>query len=85
MGSEGGMICETCGREIVVEKGAREGDYREARIGAAMALTIVLMILPLWDAWDQRYEISPVAFFGLIIAILVLLGREVPAILRPGK
>lgn len=68
-------------------KRSRRGDYAAARIGAAIALTSVLVFLLVWDAISEpifgvRYEASPVALAMLATTILTLLGLEAGSFIR---
>ena len=58
----------------------RQGDYRAARIGAAFALTFVVVAILLVDAFDVNYEANPVVLAALCGTILTLLGIEVRSI-----
>ncbi|MBI2776807.1 MAG: hypothetical protein HYX57_06055 [Chloroflexi bacterium] len=60
----------------------RAGDYSSARIGAAAALTLVLVILLVLDVAVPGYDISPGILLPLLGAILALLGLEVSALGR---
>ena len=53
--------------------------YSSARIGAAAALTIVLVVLLVLDVAVPDYEISPGILLPLLGAILALLGLEASA------
>ncbi len=56
--------------------------YSSARIGAAAALTIVLVILLVLDVAVPDYDISPGILPPLLGAILALLGLEASALWR---
>jgi len=56
--------------------------YSSARIGAAAALTIVLVVLLVLDIAVPDYDISPAILLPLLGAILALLGLEVSAFWR---
>ena len=58
---------------------ARDGDYRMARIGAALAITSIVVVLVFLDAIVPSYTISPTVLVVLVSAILGLLGVEVGA------
>lgn len=60
----------------------RADDYSSARIGAAAALTLVLVVLLVLDVAVQGYDISPGILLPLLGAILALLGLEVSALWR---
>jgi hypothetical protein len=55
--------------------------YSSARIGAAAALTLVLLLLVL-DVAVPDYDISPGILLPLLGAILALLGLEASAVWR---
>ena len=57
----------------------RTDDYSSARIGAAAALTIVLVVLLVLDVTVPDYDISPGILLPLLGAILALLGLEAGA------
>jgi hypothetical protein len=54
--------------------------YSSARIGAAAALTLVLVILLILDVAVPDYDISPGILLPLLGAILALLGLEASAV-----
>ena len=56
--------------------------YSSARIGAAAALTIVLVVLLVLDVAVPGYDISPEVLLPLLGAILALLGLEASALWR---
>jgi hypothetical protein len=56
--------------------------YSSARIGAAAALTIVLIVLLVLDVAVPDYDISPGILLPLLGAILALLGLEASALWR---
>ena len=60
----------------------RADDYSLARIGAAAALTIVLVVLLVLDVAVPDYDISPGILLPLLGAILALLGLEASALWR---
>ena len=70
------------------ERGDRESErrradvYSSARIGAAAALTIVLVVLLVLDVAVPDYDISPGILLPLLGAILALLGLEASALWR---
>ena len=57
----------------------RTDDYSSARIGAAAALTLVLVVLLVLDVAVPDYDISPTILLPLLGAILALLGLEASA------
>ena len=59
--------------------------YSSARIGAAAALTIVLVVLLVLDVAVPDYDISPGILLPLLGAILALLGLEASAFWRSVK
>lgn len=59
------------------DRRAREGDYRIARIGAAAALTGVLVVILILDAIVPGYELSPVTLAALCGTIATLVGVEI--------
>ena len=63
----------------------RADDYSSARIGAAAALTIVLVVLLVLDVAVPDYDISPGILLPLLGAILALLGLEASAVWRGVK
>ena len=67
------------------EHRARADVYSSARIGAAAALTIVLVVLLVLDVAVPDYDISPGILLPLLGAILALLGLEVSALWRGVK
>ena len=60
----------------------RDDVYSSARIGAAAALTIVLVVLLVLDVAVPDYDISPGILLPLLGAILALLGLEASAFWR---
>ena len=56
--------------------------YSSARIGAAAALTIVLVVLLVLDVAVPDFDISPGILLPLLGAILALLGLEASALWR---
>ncbi len=67
------------------ERSARADVYSSARIGAAAALTIVLVVLLILDVAVPDYDVSPAILLPLLGAILALLGLEVSALWRSVK
>jgi hypothetical protein len=56
--------------------------YSSARIGAATALTLVLVVLLVLDVVVPGYDVSPGILLPLLGAILALLGLEASAVWR---
>ena len=56
--------------------------YSSARIGAAAALTLVLVVLLVLDVVVADYHVSPAILLPLLGAILALLGLETSAFWR---
>ena len=56
--------------------------YSSARIGAAAALTLVLVVLLVLDVTVSEYDINPGILLPLLGAILALLGLEASAVWR---
>ena len=56
--------------------------YSSARIGAAAALVLVLVVLLVLDVAVPGYDISPGILLPLLAAILALLGLEASAVWR---
>jgi hypothetical protein len=56
--------------------------YSSARIGAAAALTLVLVVLLVLDVAVPDYDINPGILLPLLGAILALLGLEASAVWR---
>ncbi len=67
------------------ERRARADVYSSARIGAAAALTIVLVVLLVLDVVVPDYDISPGILLPVLGAILALLGLEASALWRSVK
>jgi hypothetical protein len=59
--------------------------YSSARIGAAAALTLVLVVLLVLDVAVLDYVISPGILLPLLGAICALLGLEASAVWRSVK
>ena len=59
--------------------------YSSARIGAAAALTLVLVVLLVLDVAVRDYDISSRILLPLLGAILALLGLEASALWRGVK
>ena len=64
----------------VGERRSRADVYSSARIGAAAALTFVLVVLLVLDVAVPDYDISPGILLPLLGAILALLGLEASAL-----
>ena len=72
-------------RDDAPERRSRADVYSSARIGAAAALTIVLVVLLILDVAVPDYDISPGILLPLLGAILALLGLEASALWRNVK
>lgn len=72
-------------RDDAAPKRVRADDYSSARIGAAAALTIVLVVLLVLDVVVPSYDVSPGTLLPLLGAILALLGLEASALWRGVK
>ena len=66
-------------RSDAPERRSRADVYSSARIGAAAALTIVLVVLLVLDVAVPDYDISPGTLLPVLGAILALLGLEASA------
>jgi len=66
-------------RDDAADQRTRVDDYSSARIGAAAALTIVLVVLLILDVVVPGYDVSPGTLLPLLGAILALLGLEMSA------
>lgn len=62
------------------ERHARADVYSSARIGAAAALTLVLVVLLVLDVAVPDYDISAGILLPLLGAICALLGLEASAV-----
>ena len=71
--------------DVDAERRARADVYSSARIGAAAALTIVLVVLLILDVAVPDYHVSPAILLPLLGAILALLGLEASAVWRNVK
>ena len=69
-------------RDDAADQRTRVDDYSSARIGAATALTIVLVVLLILDVVVPGYDVSPGTLLPLLGAILALLGLEASAFWR---
>ncbi len=83
----GSLECVGMGNECDddAESHARADVYSSARIGAASALTIVLVVLLILDVAVPDYHVSPAILLPLLGAILALLGLEASALWRSVK
>jgi hypothetical protein len=71
------------GDELRDDANKRRADvYSSARIGAAAALTLVLVVLLVLDVAVPDYDISPGILLPVLGAILALLGLEASAVWR---
>ena len=59
--------------------------YSSARIGAAAALTLVLVILLVLDVGVPGYDVNPGVLLPVLGAICALLGLEASAVWRGVK
>ena len=59
--------------------------YSSARIGAAAALTLVLVVLLVLDVAVPGYDVNPAILLPLLGAICALLGLEASAVWRGVK
>jgi hypothetical protein len=69
-------------RNDAAEHRTRADDYSSARIGAAAAFTLVLVVLLVLDVVVPGYDVSPGTLLPLLGAILALLGLEASAFLK---
>ena len=69
-------------RDDAPDHRTRADDYSSARIGAAAALTIVLVVLLILDVVVPGYDVSPGTLLPLLGAICALLGLEASAVWR---
>jgi len=69
-------------RDDDADRRAQADGYSSARIGAAAALTIVLVVLLILDVIVPDYDVSPGTLLPLLGAILALLGLEASAFWR---
>ena len=63
----------------------RADAYASARIGAAAAFTLVLVVLLVLDVVVPGYDVSPGTLLPLLGAILALLGLEAGSLWRGVK
>ncbi len=66
-------------RDDDAERRTLADGYSSARIGAAAALTIVLVVLLILDVVVPGYDVSPGTLLPVLGAILALLGLEASA------
>ena len=66
-------------------EGPRSGDYRMARIGAAVALTVVVVVTVLIDAISPDYNVDPSILAIMATAICTLLGVEFIQAIQEGR
>lgn len=79
----GSIDCAGMGDERDDAADRRRADVdSSARIGAAAALTLVLVVLLVLDVAVPDYDISPGILLPLLGAILALLGLEASALWR---
>ncbi len=57
--------------------GSRRIDYAAARVGAALALTGVLVLILIADAVSPEYEVSAIVVATILGAIAALVGVEI--------
>jgi hypothetical protein len=69
-------------RDDAEPRRVRADAYSSARIGAAAAFTLVLVLLLVLDVGVPDYDISPGILLPLLGAILALLGLEASALWR---
>jgi hypothetical protein len=67
------------------EHRTRADVYSSARIGAAAALTLVVVVLLVLDVEVPDYDIAPGVLLPVLGAICALLGLEASAFLRGVK
>ena len=58
------------------------GDYRQARIGASVALVLAIVILVVADPLLPTYEVSPAILVAMLGAVAALLGVDLLPPLR---
>ena len=79
----GSTDCAGLGVEGRDDADQRRADvYSSARIGAAAALTLALVVLLVLDVLVPGYDVSPGILLPLLGAILALLGLEASALRR---
>jgi Na+-transporting NADH:ubiquinone oxidoreductase subunit NqrE len=69
-------------RDDAASERVRADVYSSARIGAAAALTLVLVVLLVLDVVVPDYHVSPGILLPLLGAICALLGLEASAVWR---
>jgi hypothetical protein len=69
-------------RDDAAPERIRADAYSSARIGAAAALTLVLVVLLVLDVAVPGYDIRPGVLLPVLGAILALLGLEASALWR---
>jgi hypothetical protein len=69
-------------REDVPERCTRADVYSSARVGAATAFTLVLVVLLVLDVGVPDYDIAPGILLPVLGAICALLGLEASAFWR---
>lgn len=60
----------------------RNGDYGAARVGAATALTAVVVVILVSDILVSGYHVDPVVLVSLLGTIATLLGIEAVDVIR---
>jgi hypothetical protein len=63
---------------------SRFGDYRAARMGAGIALTMTLVFLLLYDAISPSYDINPFVMVTIVTTVLTLFGLEIADQIKKG-
>lgn len=63
----------------------RQGDYRAARIGAAIVLIVVVAVMLVTDPFVTDHDADPVAIAICLGTALTLLGLEAGDIIRGGR
>ena len=82
----GSTDCAGMGDERRDDADQRRADvYSSARIGAAAALTIFLVVLLVLDIAVPGYDVSPGILLPLLGAILALLGFEASALWKDAR
>lgn len=69
-------------RDDAAPERVRADAYSSARIGAAAAFTVVVVVLLVLDVVVPGYDVSPGTLLPLLGAILALLGLEASALWR---
>ena len=65
------------------DRRSRGLDYQQARIGAAAALVMALILVLLIDAVSHEYEVSPLVAAAILGTIGALVGVEIRSGLKP--